>query len=56
MRQYRQTDKGRKSQRYYRILGNKKAQLAAQWVQQNHPEIWLTISKKATKLIGDKPE
>lgn len=56
MRQYRSTAKGKQTQRYYTVLGNKKAQLASQWIQQNRPDIWEMISKKATKLIGEKPQ
>lgn len=56
MRKYRSTDRGRKTQRYYTILGNKKAQLASQWIQENRPDIWEMIGRKATKLIGEKPQ
>lgn len=56
MKQYRSTDKGKQTQRYYTVLGNKKAQLASQWIQKFRPDVWETISKKATKLIGDKPQ
>jgi hypothetical protein len=54
MRQYRSTAKGRETQRYYTVLGNKKAQLASQWVQKNRPDIWDAISKKATTIIQEK--
>ena len=56
MKQYRSTTKGRQTQRYYTVLGNKKAQLASQWVQKNRPDVWETISKKASKLVGGKPD
>ncbi len=56
MRQYRSTTKGKQTQRYYTVLGNKKAQLASQWIQQNRPDVWEMIGKKATKLIGEKPQ
>jgi len=56
MKKYRSTDKGKKIQRYYTILGSKKAQLASSWVRKNHPEVWESINKKALKLVGEKPE
>lgn len=56
MRKYRTTAKGKQTQRYYTVLGNKKAQLASQWVQKNRPDVWAKISKTATEIIGDKPD
>lgn len=56
MRKYRTTNKGRSNSRYYAVLGSRRAQLAAKWVRQNHPEVWESLSKKAARMVGDKPD
>jgi hypothetical protein len=56
MRKYRTTAKGRTNTRYYATLGSRRAQLAAEWVKTNHPDIWQSISEKAVSIVGNKPE
>lgn len=56
MRKYRKTAKGRTNTRYYAVLGSRRAQLAANWVKENHPDVWQSLSKKAIRIVGDKPE
>lgn len=56
MRNYRKTAKGRAFTKYYAVLSSRRAQLAAQWVRNNRPDVWESITGKAIEIIGDKPE
>jgi len=51
MKQYRQTDHGSGSARYYAVLNAKRAQLAARWIKKNRPDVWNSIASKAQKQV-----
>lgn len=51
MKQYRKTDHGSSSAKYYAVLNAKRAQLSAKWVKKNRPDIWNSIASKAQKQV-----
>jgi len=46
MRAYRRTEGGRSRTRLYTHLSAKRNTKAAQWVKQNHPDVWQVICQE----------
>lgn len=51
MRRYRKTSHGAATTKYYAVLSVKRAQLAAQWVKENMPDVWQEIARDAAKQV-----